>query len=442
MDLQGGEYIASGKFKCLFDNRDYLSYLVVDASGGVAGEDHLSCLDGFAAVIAESRELDKEQVFDELLRGALSKDATRMIYATMALLPSRRYTLSPAAIARFAVLAAHSKQPNCMDLFKSPSKLQAVCMNRGTPLSGSDVIPTVWASLSGSSVGPSPELAAPLLGELLGDVALGLKVLLDADILHGDIKMNNVLLFQKPQPIRAWEIEPVDPAKGVSARSEKPVGQRAFFQIIDFGKHQTKAGFVKGGFRAFTRKNMRLWYNPLCLGLALADAAHVPKASETVDDASTGTGSSDLRRDGRALRHEELSRWLPEVFGQIDKYAFMYVVWQLGQSAALLGKQADGAKWKSTEFFQSLLSLIQYCVAPFPDDLVERAANRVSLETQLHDHPFRKHMMTNKFMWFKSWPAIYRVVRSWSKYWNVPLTKKLIPRTMGELANNLCPGIL
>jgi hypothetical protein len=323
-------------------------------------------------------------------------------------------------------------------------------MNQGTPLSGRDVIRTVWASLSGSEKDPVPKLVAPLLGELLGDVALALKVLLDADILHGDIKMNNVLLFQKPQPIRAWELDPVDLTKGVDVRGEAPVGQRAFFQVIDFGKYQTKAGFARGGFRSFTRKSMRLWYNPICLGIVLLDSAYLPDSdgsSSTSGHGRSGSAtSSDLRRAGRGVAHEELDRWLPKVFGQMDKYAFMYLIWQLGQSGASLGKGDDGVSkdvaWQSTDFFQSLVSLIQHCVAPFPDTLLLQAADRASQEMQLHDHPFRKHMMTHNFMWFKSWTTIYHNVRAWSKYWNVPLTKKLLPRTLGDLANDLCPGVL
>lgn len=434
--FQGGAYLASGKFKCLFDDEDFIEYFR-DASGTKLGKK--SCLRGQAVIIAEATELDNEQVFADLLRSKLLNGLC-LSHATMALIPKKRYTLIPHGIAKFAQVAKYSKQPNCINLFKQPTKLQAVCMTRGIPLSGRTVIETTWKhhkqNVNSTKV-PTPSQAATVLGEMLMSVSLGLKVLMDVGILHGDMKVNNVLMYRDPPPIRRHEIETsdgIEPSKMLD-----PVGRQTSFQLIDFGKHQTLRRFVAGGFRAFTRTSMRLWYNPLCLGLSLFDqeTASASLSHDSNSAAPSGTSSGTARKTTAQLTQPELSVWLPQLFQQIDKYALMFIIWQMADSARQLGTLKPS-------FETSLYDLILSCRAPLPDPVLDNAFHRVTEEAWVQKVAFRKFMLKHQLVWFVSWDRIYAAIYDWMKSWQpkssgAPLPG--VPKTLRGLATYLCPGL-
>ena len=410
-NLQGGAYLASGKFKCLFDNSDFIQYFL-DERGNSLGK--VKCFNGQATVIAEKRELDKEQLFDTTLQERLNN--TPMIclaHATLALIPKKRFTLSPEGVAIFKQVAKVSSQ-NCQNLFSDPTHLQAVCMDQGIPLARSSVVQTICKTLvSQHPVATlSSQQAAPLVGQFLCHIALGLKVLLDAHILHGDIKVNNVLMYENPQLIRRYEVECVPNAP--TTQSTNVVGRQLTFQLIDFGKSQTQERFLSGGHRVFARKSMRAWYNPLCLGFEL------------------------LNKD---MQHSELKRWMPELFQHIDKYAFMFVIWQLTQSSDELDEQ--GNYWDAATFNAELFRLIAECSAPLPSRIVAQALARVKQESWVtSSSDFREFMLNSDFVWFRSWEEIYLVVRKWAKKYNATQTNKVLPPTLRGLAAYACPGIL
>jgi len=429
MEFEGGGYLASGKFKCLFDNEDYVEYLSDDHGQKIG---NMRCFRGKATIIAEKAEFDSEQTFAQLLHKTMSPSMLCLAYATLALIPNKRYNLSSGGVDAFRRISKVSSQ-NCKDLFVKPTQLQAVCMDQGIPLSGSTVIQDIWTQMKSvvtdSSSGPTCELVAPLISEYLCSTCLGLKVLQDSGILHGDIKANNILLYTVPQPIRRFEIDP-----DASETSTDVLGRRLRYQIIDFGKHQTLDQFVRGGFRAFTRKSMRAWYNPLCLGVHLMDK----ETSGAANSEQSGSDSDAFRQATiyKLTRGQELARWLPELFQQIDKYAFMYILWQILYSSYTLGNKER--QWDSNAFNKSLLTLIESCARPVPAPL-DQALARASEEPWIFQSDFRKHMVDHSFVWFCTWDEIYVRVRAWSKRWNRKM--RVVPKTLRDLAAFASPSL-
>ncbi len=425
--LSGGGHVSSGKFKCIFDNEDLIHYFTDEGGQELSAKHaHHKCMRGKAVIVSEAAEFDREQTFATTIQSRLPPRAMCLVIATMSLLPLKRFTLSPKGVHYFAQLMKHSKQVNCAAMFQSPQKIQAVCMNQGVPLSGTTLLSTLWTHFgTASSTIPtsSPRAFAPFIGTLLTEVTLGLKLILDAKLLHGDVKLNNILLYPTPSPIRRYEIQPTqtsDTAKDVEA-----VGRRAQFQLIDFGRHQTLETFTQGGFRLFARRTMRAWDNPLCLGLWLLDM----------------DGKSDLPTDLKTpyqWSNDELARWIPQIFQQMDKFAFMYIVWQLAYSIQIQYPRMY------REFTQSLYTLIVECGAPLPDPLLQEALARVKDEKWTTRSEFRTLMMAEQLVWFGTWDQIYANVTKWIQRHDTPTTTTTRPehtKTMHSLANYLCPGI-
>lgn len=406
MALQGGAYLSSGKFKCLFDNQDFVSYLR-SSDGSSIGK--MRCFDGQATIIAEAKEFDREQAFVTVLKDTASPALFALAHASLALIPPKRFDLSADGVAAFQKIGRVSSQ-NCRDLFASPTKLQAVCMDQGTPLAGATVISDIWKAVAASDVDMTMTQVAPLLTEYLCNVCISLKLLLDLGIVHGDVKTNNVLLYPDPHPIRRYEL-----TKEVGER-ESPtdvVGRRLRYRLIDFGKHQPLDRFLKGGFRAFTRRNMRAWYNPLPLGFALLDG-----------DASASV-----------LNNKELNIWLPKLAMQIDKYAFMYILWELAYSSNVQGSQSK--EWDADAFSTSILNLIAACSRPAPR-VPKQALDRVRRESWLEKVDFRKYMLHNGFVWFTTWDEIYAQVWTWGSKWNPQIA---VPQTLRALATFASPAL-
>ena len=109
MNFEGGEYLASGKFKCLFDNQDFVEYLR-DKDGSKLGK--MRCFRGKATIIAEEKEFNLEQAFAQSLQQSLSPPLLRLAYASMALIPNKRYNLSEDGVTRFQKISRVSSQ-NC-----------------------------------------------------------------------------------------------------------------------------------------------------------------------------------------------------------------------------------------------------------------------------------------------------------------------------------------
>ncbi len=433
MTFEGGAYLASGKFKCLFDNQDFVEYLR-DDQGSKIGK--MRCFRGKATIIAEKREFDSEQAFATTLAKTLSPALLRLAYATLALIPHKRYTLSSTGVERFKQVSKVSSQ-NCKALFEQPTNLQAVCMDQGIPLSGATIIQDLWTNVSNQPPNKvTMDTSVLLLTEYLCNICAGLKLLLDADILHGDIKANNVLLYPNPQPIRRYEL-PTDTADMKGGKPTDIVGRRLRYQVIDFGKHQTRTQFVKGGYRAFTRKSMRPWYNPLCLGVHL-----LHKESQELGERVLSESDSDSSKVRKEVvsepMQEELQLWLPKLAQQMDKFAFMFILWQIAYSSNVQGSRSKA--WDSTAFNASLFELIEACVKS-PPFILEQALERVQEEAWVHKSDFRKYMLSRNFVWFATWDEIYAHVISWATKWLPSHTKLVIPKTLRSLVAFASPSL-
>ena len=411
-NLEGGAYISSGKFKCLFDHEDYIDYLQNK------DEKRISCLDGFVAVIAEKKEFDKEEAFARKIKSALPAEAQCYINATLLFATSdTRYTLSPRGLVKFQQLADVSRNLNCMNLFKSPKQLQAICMKRGTPLSGKTILSTIASSQHPLNV------PTQFIGTCLTELVLGLKLMLDAHMFHGDIKLNNILFFPNPST------------------------HKTTFRIIDFGKSQTKSEFLERGYWALARpglkiasqlqssdsstslesgttlsSELRLWYNPLCLGIVLHHIHHIQQlqSKHSISDFNM----SDEEKHLKASKFSLSKPLLEQLFPQIDKYAFMFVVWQF----------AHAVTNKDTR--KTLIKLILTCrVQKVPPEF-EKALSIIQSGPDIKDHPFRKFMIKNGIVWFQSWYQIYaHVYNALSAH----TSTETIAKTMKQLLHRLCP---
>jgi len=407
--LSGGAYVSSGKFKCLFDHEDYVSYLID------GDEKHMSCLNGFVTVIAEKKEFDKEDYFAQQIQKRLPSEAHCYLHATLLFATSKeRFTLSVEGLKRFQQIAHFSRNPNCINLFKSPTHMQAICMKRGVPLSGKTLRDTIvkYPLLKSTKV----DTLIHFIGLCLTELSLGLKLMLDAHMFHGDIKLNNILFF--PQPLK----------------------HKTTFRIIDFGKAQTKTHFIRKGYLALARpglkkyatqdssspehslsSELRLWYNPLCLGLVLENTlrARFPRKY-------TKTKSVN-------------SKQLAELFPQIDKYAFMFVIWQFASVVA------------DVAIRKSLVELIVQCQLEIPAQFQGALAIIQSDSIHAKDHPFRQFMIGRGIMWFQSWYQIYAHVYNWTQKQrakenaHIGRTSKRsarIGRTMQHMLHQLCPSTI
>jgi hypothetical protein len=443
MNFEGGAYIASGKFKCLFDNQDFVEYLR-DKDGSNVGK--MRCLRGKATIIAEEKEFNLEQAFARTLHQSLSPPLIRLAYAAFALIPNKRYDLSEDGVQRFQQISRVSSQP-CKALFQNPTKLQVVCMSQGIPLSGATIIPDIWSHVATVQSKPTMVDSALLITEYLCNVCVGLKLLLDANLLHGDIKVNNVLLYPNPQPIRRYEL-PSDQQSTLGEATDM-IGCRLRYQLIDFGKHQTRETFLGGGYRVFTSQTMRPWYNPLCLGFYLLDkeaSLEVSKSSDAVKGLShknetIDSNSETIRNTTYKTKRQDLQVWLPKLFYQIDKYAFMYILWQTAYSSNVLHTQYK--EWDATAFNSSLLALIQSCAQSLPN-VAQQALKRISGEAWLAKSIFRKYMMTNSFVWFTTWDEIYARVWVWGNQWGLtvhPTKTPVVPNSLRSLATFASPSL-
>lgn len=434
MNFEGGEYLASGKFKCLFDNQDFVEYLR-DKDGSKLGK--MRCFRGKATIIAEEKEFNLEQAFAQSLQQSLSPPLLRLAYASLALIPNKRYNLSEDGVTRFQKISRVSSQ-NCKALFQNPTKLQAVCMDQGIPLSGATIISDIWSHVSNTESKPTMVDAALLLSEYLCSVCVGLKLLLDANVLHGDIKANNVLLYPTPQPIRRYELAS-DHAAG---NATDVVGRRLRYQLIDFGKHQTRDKFLHGGYRAFTRQTMRPWYNPLCLGFYLLDKETALDVHDSHNGAGSESNSDAIRESKYETTQEDLKVWLPKLFEQIDKYAFLYILWQIAYSSNVVGAQSK--HWDANAFNTTLLALIQSCARPLPN-VPKQALGRISGEAWLAKSDFRKYMMENGFVWFTTWDEIYARVWLWGKQWGLTQSNRNkvpgVPKSLRGLVAFASPSL-
>ena len=419
--FEGGAYIASGTFKCLFDHDDKIQF--VDRENGDVFRE-MRCGQGNVVIISEKEEFDKEESFSKILLPTFDKRTICLPLALYFFLQSGtpRYTLSEDGIESFRKIANQKSSTNCKKLFQKPRTLQAVCLAQGVPLTGDELVFIIWSKF-GKGKDFTPTKFAPLLAEYLTNVALGLKVLLDVELCHADVKTNNVLLFERPRPIRRYEIEP----NTIKLEGElDQVGRRAYYQLVDFGKYKTKQNFIEGQFRAFTRKSIRLWYNPLCLGLYLLDQ------SSEIDAPQLSVSSSEYRSNWKPLLNQTYQRWITPLFDQMDKYAFMWLIWEAAKSLH---------KVEQEKLETSLYQLIQDCALPLPDPILEQAAKRLNQETWLKDHPFRIFMLERQLFWFGSWAFIYRRIFTWSRRHNRKRTKILIPETIEQLASYLCPSL-
>ena len=283
------------------------------------------------------------------------------------------------------------------------------------------------------------EQSAPMLAEYLCSVCVGLKLLLDANILHGDIKANNVLMYPAPQPTRRYELG-LDESNDAATATDI-VGRRLKYQVIDFGKHQTRERFYNGGYGAFTSTTMRPWYNPLCLGFHLMNKESVPVAAtpERPTNASD-SGSGGLRESAYTTTQADLKLWMPKLFGQIDKYAFMYILWQIAYSSNVLGSKHSA--WDATKFNASLLDLIKSCAHPLPDT-PNQALIRILKEKWLFESDFRKYMIDNRLLWFSTWDEIYARVWTWGAKWGLrgPYDV-LVPNSLRGLATYVSPSLV
>lgn len=483
--LQGGEFIAAGSFKCVFDKSTL--FQITNSTGDDAeAQQEFGCGDHFAALVAEKHEFDKEDVFANSVVSNLPSKYHFLVRATLGVIPKQRRELSSSGLA--ALRRQVPDTASCKKIFKNPTQLQVVCMGQGVPLRSRDLLFTIWNQLmphpqpsppppntSGDHVvvpPPPPTSIQDLRGslkplalvasKLLGDVALGLFVLEHARICHCDMKSNNILLL----PHSATQ---------------------AMFRPIDFGLSQSVTKFVNSGFRRLGKKEFAAWYNPLCRGIVLllqnlqnpdSDAdehtKHSSRAVSTSSDEQTSSLSAStaspsyLRQpgtinnnnttdqhnvpsidlDGPApqtpstpVTKDAVKRALAQhVSGQVDKYSFMYVVWSLARSAKG-HKEVDD--WK-----RSLYDLILSCRNTTLPPVVNSALEQVQLEFKQNKQTvsyttFTQFMLNHDAVFFKDWPEIYTQIIEWRDKMhpdtsNDPQNLHL-PQTIHKLARSFKP---